>query len=199
MRGRNISLIALAIAALAIFLAIGLFIFTTTRKTDPSPTPQPLQIQNQGLPTDNTEITYPTEVGPDWEVYANTKYGYSIKYPPNWATIINVTPTSSQETLDNATSLDIFDSAAQKSYPDGVMTISILDVVPNPPSGWSQTEANINGSTARKFVGEDQGLHMETYLIPQNQGVLQIEVRFAPGDQIQETFAAMLQTFQPTK
>jgi hypothetical protein len=198
MSGRNISLIALAIAALAIFLAIGLFVFTTTRKTNPSPTPQPLQIQNQPLPIEDSQTAYPTEVTPDWETYSNTKHGYSLKYPPNWATIINVTPQSSQETLANATSLDIFDSSAKKSYPDGVMTISVLTQEPSPPAGWTQTEANINGKAARKSTGEDQGLQVETYLIPRNQGVLQIEVRFAPGDQIQQTFEAMLSTYNDT-
>jgi hypothetical protein len=198
MSKKNISLIALSIAVLALIGAIGLVTFMAAKKNSPTPVPSDKPSINLGnqLPQEGVETVYPTEVSPDWGLYSNSKYGYNLNFPPDWATIINVTPTSSKETLDNATSLDIFDSAAKKSYPDSIATIQYLSAAPQAPSGFSQSEITLNGIKAQKFTGDSDGLHKETYFIPQNQGGIQIEIRYTLEDQIQKTFEAMLGTFQ---
>src|SRR3990172_9459660 len=147
-----------------IFLTIGLgflFLAKSTPAPQPSPTPPPA-IPN---PQPN-QSAYPSSVGTDWEIYSNSKYNYSLKYPAGWATIINATPTSKSETLPDATSLDIFDSAAQKSYPEGVMTIQYLSQTPDFPS-MTKTDVNIAGKNGQKLVGTEQGLTKEIYLITQ--------------------------------
>ncbi|MBI2039853.1 hypothetical protein HYT18_02165 [Candidatus Microgenomates bacterium] len=196
---KELILIGLVLVSIVVVSAIGIFL---SRRTNPTPSPTPnsgLTLTNQFLPEVNTQTNYPTEVGPDWETYENTKYGYSIKYPPFWATIINVTPTSGKETLETATSLDIFDSAAQKSYPDGVMTIQYLSTAPSSPASFSRSEITLNGLKVQKFAGTEDNLHIEIYLIPSGDDVIEIEFRYLPEDAIVQTFTAMLQTFQPTK
>lgn len=176
-----------------IFLTIGLsflFLGKSTTPPQPSPTPAPT---TSNLQPDQT--AYPSSVGTDWETYSNTKYNYSIKYPAGWATIINVTPASKNETLPDATSLDIFDSAAQKSYPEGVMTIQYLSSSPDFPN-MTKTDVNIGGKNGQKLTGSEQGLTKETYLIPQSSGVVEIDIRYSPGDSIKATFDAMLSTLK---
>lgn len=152
-----------------------------------------LQVQPPG----NTPNAVPTSI--DWVTYANKKYGYAIDYPSGWATIINVTGSKSKETLEEALSLDIFDSASEKGYPDGVMTITWLTSPSSLPTNWNESETTVNGIQVRKFEADEEGLHKETYVIPSDDGVIEIEVRYAPGDPIKQTFDTMLASFSLTR
>ncbi|OGE44145.1 hypothetical protein A3B45_00950 [Candidatus Daviesbacteria bacterium RIFCSPLOWO2_01_FULL_39_12] len=182
------------IAALAvIFLLIGLgFLFLSKTTPTPLPSPTPSSTPSNLQPG---QSAYPSSVGSDWETYSNSKYNYSLKYPAGWATIINTTPTSKSETLPDATSLDIFDSAAQKSYPEGVMTIQYFSQMPDFPD-MTKTDVNIGGKNGQKFVGMEQGFTKEIYLITQGQGVIEVDIRYSPGDSIKATFDAMLSTLK---
>jgi|SRR3989344_2794159 len=196
MNSKNLIIILVTIGVSIVLVALGLFFLAKTNNLNStnivnSPVPQP-SVQN--LPS--TQVAYPTSVGADWETYSNTKFAYSIKYPAGWATIINTSPGSNQETLANATSLDIFDSAAQKSYPEGVMTIQYLSAQPAPPTTWNKTEVTLAGKTVQKFEGDDNDLHIETYFIPVTSGIIEIDARYLPGESIKQTFDAMLSTLQ---
>ena len=184
----------LIILGLVCLIAIGTVILrgkNSPSNSVPGPTSSFMPQNNQLSPTGE-----PISVGSDWETYANSKYGYSLKYPPGWSTIINITTESSkQETLPTATSLDIFNGAANKGYPDGVMTIQQISTDFTPPSSWKKSDITLNGTKAQKFEGEDKGFYSETYLIPQISGIIKIDVRYSAGDTIQQTFAAMLSTF----
>ena len=179
-----------------VFVLIGVGIFflagSNNTNTNTTPTPKP---SAQTLPVDQT--SYPQTVASDWELYSNTKYNYSIQYPPGWATIINVTPQSSQENLINATSLDIFDSAAKKSYPDGVMTIQYLSSPPQMPENLVESgDVSLGGKNAKKFAGNEQSFVRESYIISQGEGVIQIDFRYSGGDSIKGTFDAMLSSIK---
>ena len=147
---------------------------------------------------ESTVDLLPTQIT-EWETYTNTKYSYSIDYPEGWATIINITGGGKKETLDNADSLDIFDSASQKSYPEAVMTITRREAPSSLPDGWNESESTINGIQVKKIEGDEEGLHKETYILPSDKGVIEIEVRYAVGDPVKQTFDEMLSTFQLTQ
>lgn len=52
-------------------------IYLSNSKSKPQPTPKPTPTVNP-LPT-------PTDETANWKTYENTKYGYTIKLPPNWS------------------------------------------------------------------------------------------------------------------
>lgn len=156
----------------------------------PQPTLQPL-IFDSGP-------SNPSVAPVQWNTYTNTKYNYAIDYPEGWATIINISGENSKETLADAQSLDIFDSAAQKSYPDSVVTITWQKSASSLSEGWSQSKSTINGAEVQKFETEDGGLHKETYVIPSSDGVIVVEVRYTPQDAVKQIFEKMLSTLKST-
>lgn len=194
MNQKNLILIGIiaAISIITLILAV-VFLTKTGNQVPASPSPQPV-----GIPADPNQTPSPTSVA-DFETYTNTKYGYSIKFPLGWATQIVITPETKTETLDIATGVDIFDSAAQKSYPEGVMTIQYLPSSPTLPGNLAKSEIKLASKSVQKYEGDEKGLHIETYVLPLSSGVLQMDVRYLLGDSIKQTFEAMLSTLQLSK
>lgn len=141
-----------------------------------------------------------------WKVYANTAYGYSIKYPKNWkASTIASGANPNAEPHPAAQMIDIYEVNTDKSYPIGYITIQGFGVSADRSAESYQTydkksSIDINGIEMIRFeLGKIPGgsFVSEVYLASTpSSGSIEILFRYEPGDPNKVTFDQILSTFE---
>ena len=137
----------------------------------------------------------------DWETYTNTKY--SISFPQSWS--VGVGLESGEDIYSKATPetamVDI-SSDPKRPYPNGVITIQVLDSMPTYDATWTKTLTTVNNLTATKYDNSDalDGPSV-VYVFQSSPGAKYIEVLFRASkeDTIYKTFEEIINTFTFTQ
>ncbi|OGV91334.1 hypothetical protein A2783_05160 [Microgenomates group bacterium RIFCSPHIGHO2_01_FULL_45_11] len=151
------SLLPLLVSLLVVIsLATAAYLFSQNQKLQSQLTQLSLS------PTPSPSETLAKEETADWNIYTNTEYGYSFKYPLSWKTEALAAGAQGKEAPSNARGLNVVEMDSTKNYPD--ITIQGFDLEPSYLEEGTKVQVTINNiEMTKRDTKQETNLFTQTY------------------------------------
>lgn len=138
-KSSNVLMVALGFLVLSL-VGVSAY-FLGSRKGGATPTPTPY-----ASPTPTPDPTA------SWQVYTNTTYGYSIKYPSDFKTQVQAAGAGEKEAGPDARNLFLYQSGAKEPYLERYINLEVFQVEPSYGPSAVITKATLDNREASKIT-----------------------------------------------